>query len=324
MPELLALLDSGTTRTRLRVWDGERVVFSAERPVGARDVARAGSPEPLRATVRDLLAEARERWPVEALVCSGMITSESGLLEVPHVPAPADEARLARGVLRTDLPGSDLPCYFVPGVRTLAEAADWTSLSGADVMRGEEVQVLGLRARLELDGPALFLSLGSHHKLIWTDGASGILRSATALSGELLAAVAEHTVLRASVGPMTGWPAPDPELWRAGLDAARAHGVGRALFLIRLGGLTLGAGPTELSAYLQGVTASLTLDLLPEPDGQPLRLFGTPTLAECLAAELRRLGWPNVQAIDAATADEATALGAARVLARHLEGLEPG
>ena len=320
---MLALVDSGTTRTRLRVWDGQAVVFRAERPVGAGDVARSGGPAVLLAALAELLAEARTTWAVEALVCSGMITSEAGLMAVAHVNAPADAAALAGGVVRADFPElAGVPCYFIPGVRTLAQTLNrqppgWDTLDEADVMRGEEVQVLGLRETLRLGGSALFLSLGSHHKLVWTSASGEIVRSRTALTGELLAAVASHTLLSSSVGTVAEWPTPRPELWRSGLEAARQHGLGRALFLVRLGQLTLGAGSDELSAYMQGAAASLTLELLPAANAQPLILFGSGALA-LLAEEVGRLGWSTVRLISPQAAETASIVGAEQVMIRYV------
>ncbi len=323
MTDALALVDSGTTRTRLRVWDGARVQASFTREVGARDVAREGRPDVLRAAVSDLLAQARRGWRVTAVVCSGMITSDVGLLNVPHVPAPADERALALHLRRLPDPhDADLGWYFIPGVRTGGPDLHWDTLDQGDVMRGEEVQVLGLRALLRLSGPALFLHLGSHHKAIWTGAEHEILRSRTALTGEVLAATAEHTVLRSSVGALDGWADPDPEVWASGLRASRALGFGRALFTVRLAHLTLGADVHALRSYLLGAVSALTLDLLPAPEDAPLLLLGAPGLAERLAAELRRLGWRDVRVLTTRQTEDATALGAQRILHAHLHGSE--
>ncbi len=72
-----------------------------------------------------------------------MLSSEVGLIAVPHVIAPAGLEDLARGVAIGRIPELvERPIYFVPGVRTAA--AD--GLDGwfqADVMRGEECETLG-------------------------------------------------------------------------------------------------------------------------------------------------------------------------------------
>ncbi|WP_255807921.1 2-dehydro-3-deoxygalactonokinase [Deinococcus sp. KNUC1210] len=272
----------------------------------------------MKEAVAALLTQARQHTPVSEVVCSGMITSNVGLLEVPHLLAPAGLRELGRGVQRADFEEFAAPCYFIPGVLTRPEPLDWNTLHLADVLRGEEVEVLGLREVLSL-GAASVLHLGSHPKRIELDAAGRLTGSRTVLSGELAAAVAEQTVLSGSVLPPQDWSEISDVYWQRGLDAARAHGVGRALFMIRLGHLLLRASPGDLSAYLLGLVSALTLDLLTPAQRWPLVLYGPPQLARLLANEARALGWPDVQIADPALTLRATLLGAQRILAAHLE-----
>src|SRR5690606_26440020 len=82
-----AVVDSGTTTTRLRLWRGGAVTWSGSRAAGAKDTAVDGN----TAKVEAALAELLEQCDIEpeAIVCSGMITSNMGLFELPHLPAPA-------------------------------------------------------------------------------------------------------------------------------------------------------------------------------------------------------------------------------------------
>ena len=320
---MLALIDSGTTRTRLRVVSGDEMMesgvhWAGELPTGARDVARSGSSAVLKDAVAALLRQARQHTPVTQVVCSGMITSNVGLLEVPHLPAPAGLIELGRGVQRADFPEFAAPCYFIPGILTRPAPLTWETLHRADVLRGEEVEVLGLRELLGL-GAASVLHLGSHPKRIELDDSGRLTGSRTVLSGELAAAVAEHTVLSGSVLPPEAWTDFDDAFWQRGLDAARAHGVGHALFMIRLGHLLLAASRADLSAYLLGVVSALTLELLTPAEEWPLVLYGPPPLARLLAQEARALGWEDVRVPGTALTLRATLLGARRILAAHLE-----
>src|SRR5439155_26341569 len=76
----------------------------------------------------------------EFLVAAGMLSSEVGLLAVPHVPAPAGLDDLARGVAVAQF--AEWLLYVVPGIKTpAADGPDgWFE---ADVMRGEECETLG-------------------------------------------------------------------------------------------------------------------------------------------------------------------------------------
>lgn len=309
MASALALLDSGTTRTRLRLWR-EGVVWSGERRVGARDVATEGSNVRLRAAVAELLEEARGLADLEAVVASGMITSNVGLLEVPHLPTPAGLGELVRGVVAHDFPELGR-IHFIPGLKTLPPVLDTSTLHLADVLRGEEVEVVGLWERLGLEEPATFLHFGSHHKAVDCDREGRILASRTALTGEALEALSRHTLLSSSVLPPEVPGELAHEFWRAGLEAAQGHGFGRALFMVRLGQQLWRRDPAEMRAFLVGALDSLTLPLLPSAPAR-LVLYGRSGSAGYLADYLAPRGYAVTQ-VEPPEAEGAAALGAARV-----------
>ena len=310
----LGLLDSGTTRTRLRLWDGPRqVVWQGERRVGARDVARAGHPGPLLGALSELLAELPTEARPRHLVCSGMITSRAGLREVAHVRAPAGAAEVAGGLEHLTLPGLP-PLVLIPGILT-PQGAGADGWHAADVLRGEEVEVFGLREVLGLPGQAEFLHLGSHHKLVQVDAEGRVTRTVTSLAGEALLALSQHTILASSVPPLGENARLEPQAWADGLQAARTYGVGRALFLVRVGQQFGPLSRAEAGSFLHGVLAHLTLDVLRESDpAVPLVVYGYEAQARCLTEHLRAAGRRSAQHCDAACLDEATVRGTLRVL----------
>ena len=90
----LATIDCGTTNSRVYIVNEEaEVIAKAAQEVGVRDTAIHGSnqrlKEGLKETFLAALAEAGlEREDVAFVLSSGMITSEIGLLEIPHLWAP--------------------------------------------------------------------------------------------------------------------------------------------------------------------------------------------------------------------------------------------
>lgn len=310
----LGLLDSGTTRTRLRLWDGQHVTWQGERWVGARDVARTGHPGPLIDALRDLVGQLPAHARPRQLVCSGMITSNVGLLEVPHVGVPAGAAEVACGLRTLEVPGLP-PILMIPGIRTPPGPGP-DGWHAADVLRGEEVEVFGLRDVLGLGGPAEFLHLGSHHKLVQVDDRGRVTRTVTSLAGEALHALSRETILASSVPELGEQGTLDPDAWQDGLRAARRHGVGRALFLVRLGH-QLGPLPRAAAgAFLHGVLAHLTLDVLRGSDSRvPLVLYGHDAQAHLLAGYLRTTTGREVRHCDAPCLEEATVRGTLAVLA---------
>lgn len=311
------VVDSGTTTTRVRLVRGRAVVRSQTREVGARDTAIDRNSRRLRDALREMLSEfVAEEPDLESALLSGMITSNVGLLEVPHLTAPASLDDLARGIVRHDFPDlAQVPFHFVRGIRTLGNDDD---LDGFDVLRGEEAEVTGLRELLDLGREAVFVHLGSHHKAIDVAADGSILASRTALTGELLAAVREHTILSGSLAPLEDLDVAE-EAWREGIRAAHEHGVGRALFLVRVGEQIGGRTRAQMTSYLLGVLASLDLPLLQLRDGDErvVVLYGRGPFKAILYRHLVGAGEVDVRAVDEGTSETAAAIGAVSLYERR-------
>ena len=306
-----AVIDSGTTRTRLRIWRGSRVVWEAERRVGAARTASEGS-GPLTLALTELLGAARQHATLGALgavIASGMITSNVGLFEVPHVPAPASYQALAAGICRRELAGLG-EIFFIPGVKTLPVGG--ASGRYGDVLRGEEVEVVGLRELLGLHGEAAFVHYGSHHKLIRTDD-QHLLGSLTTLGGELLGAVLDHTILASGTAALNSLGEIDPDWWDRGWAACEQSGFARAAFSGRLAGQLLGAAPEQVTAFLLGAASQQDACLL--EGSAPLVLYGHASFTGPVEGWLRRQG-RAVQVVGPEMSERAAALGAVRLFER--------
>ncbi|MBA2667451.1 MAG: 2-dehydro-3-deoxygalactonokinase [Trueperaceae bacterium] len=316
-----AVVDSGTTTTRLRLWHDGRVSWSGSLAAGARDTAMGGDNRAIREAVADLLARVTAETGARpsAVICSGMITSNLGLYEVPHLAAPAGPDELAAGIVHTTIDGVG-DVSFIPGIKTLPASLTLETLAAGDVLRGEEAEVTGLRTHLGLSAPATFLHFGSHHKAVDVDGAGRITASRTAVTGELLAAALEHTILRSSVVPLTDL-ALDLEAMHAGARATRAHGLGRALFLVRVGEQIAGMERTRMTSFLIGALAALDGPLLPPPSAvATIVLYGHGAFPEALAALLERDGYDHVVRVDGETTDRAAVEGAVALFERARDG----
>jgi 2-dehydro-3-deoxygalactonokinase len=331
-------LDGGTSNTRARLIDAAdgRVVAIARRAVGARDTVLAGEDRPLERAVREALIEVERRADgvrPDVIVAAGMLSAEVGLSPVPHVIAPAGLDELARGAVVRHLPAiADQPILFVPGVRTPANSGldGWAR---ADVMRGEECETLGawrhLAASTETDptGPrapaaTVFLWPGSHTKLVEVDQAGRIVRSQTTLAGEMIQAMARHTLLAASL-PET-WPdALDPEALSAAVRLVEREGLGRAAFLVRVAALTEALGLRERASFWIGaVVADDVAHLVRHPileRQSPVWVGGRQPLRDLYATQLRRWHEAPVVAIDDEATEAASALGALAVARRFVE-----
>jgi 2-dehydro-3-deoxygalactonokinase len=226
-----------------------------------------------------------------------MITSDQGLVEIPHVEAPTDIAELARHlhVENFSLAGGDsLPLLLVPGVRSGFGLEGLAATFETDLMRGEETLCFGLLEQERITSGTLLLNLGSHWKLIWFDAQKRIAGSRTRLTGEMIHAIQAHTLLASSVPQQR--PRMLHEDWvQLGYDQAARSGLSRALFCTRLLDLRgMGTGEQRLSflygCVIQGEMSYLTALRNERPVS--LLLVGSAPLAEICAKYAKQLGIP--------------------------------
>ena len=118
--------DWGTTNRRAYLLDaGGMCVDEFEDDKGILSVPKGG--------FGDAVAEIRERLGDRPLLLAGMVGSNRGWVEAPYVPCPAGHRRISP---RTWSGRKQGRTAIVPGV-------SFVDPDEADVMRGEEVQLLG-------------------------------------------------------------------------------------------------------------------------------------------------------------------------------------
>jgi 2-dehydro-3-deoxygalactonokinase len=315
----LLCVDAGTTNTRAWLVSEGRIQARREAAVGARDTARDGHDGALRQGLRRLIADVRSaglpgRAPLRRIAAAGMITSPQGLVEVPHLVAPAGLAELARGARELVLEDvSDLPFLFVPGVRTEARPAAPSALAAMDVMRGEETLCVGLVARGLIEPGGALLNVGSHWKLIRIDERGRVAWSVTSLSGEMIRAVRDDTILASSLpeGPLA-----DPDVPRLleGFEEARRSGLARALFCVRLLHLGGATTPQQRLSFVVGAFVGADLEGLQADGllsaGTLVTISGGDKVGGAWQAALEQIGCP------------ARAIGPAEIEAAFVAGLE--
>ncbi len=260
---MILTIDGGTTNTRLYLMDEGEILALRKLSLGIRDTLCPKGKDKYIHAVSDsigrLTADAPMK-PVEAVVCSGMIGSENGLHTCPHIAAPVSFHELAEAMIPVLLPNiASYPFWFVPGVKTLSSLRESAlqfpldMLAEMDVMRGEETEIIGICSKLGICGEHTFLLPGSHMKTIRLDRDGRIENFHTSLTGELLNAAAEHTILKASVGRT--YPEIVDQSWlRRGYAFARKYGISRALFKVRILDITVGdMTENELFSFMLGI-----------------------------------------------------------------------
>ncbi len=284
--------DWGSTSLRLRAVEapGLRILRERRSPRGSSGLLPPGTPAAVRAEAfARCLAEEIEAlgldssWAGCPVIASGMVTSAHGWLELPYARTPFA------------LDGSGLAMAgagFVAGhpVTLVSGLTD-----GADVMRGEECELLGLTrwegwaAAVPAAGQATVILPGTHCKHVRI-AAGQVHAFRTYMTGELYALLRRHSVLRHSLPGGDPGGAPDPEALRAGALAVREMGLAGALFRVRTGALLGGMGPAAADAFLQGILIGSEFTAGALPQGGLVLAAGEQS-SPSYAAVLRSLGW---------------------------------
>ncbi len=290
-PQIRVLLDIGSTNSRAWRVEAGAIVASSTRPVGVRNSASDGHSGAVRSAVAELI---REVAPSDGkpyhIAAAGMITSAQGLLNIPHVVAPAAASDLARAAVLYEAPDlSDQPILLVPGVRTAAEG----SILETDIMRGEETLTIGLAHEGTMVAGDVLLNAGSHWKAIALGVDGRVARSRTSLGGELVHSVQTSTLLAASLprGPLalalTDW-------LDAGSAARDSEGLLRALFAVRLLDLAGASTAEQRFAWLLGACIREDVDALCKASwfkpGARILISGPGAVPAAWAHLLRRQG----------------------------------
>lgn len=232
-------IDTGTTNTRVCVWRDGVPLAQAARQVGVRDTAITGNRTKLEAGVRETIEEALRLASVAAddidrALASGMITSNMGLCEIPHVTAPVAIKALAGAMREATIENVwPQPIWFVPGVRNDVAHIGLHNCEAMDMMRGEEVETFALVEGLALREPAVIVLPGSHSKFVSLDERQQITGCVTTLAGELLHVISHETILASSLDGGFATRI-DADMLLAGARSASQIGLGRACFSVRI------------------------------------------------------------------------------------------
>jgi 2-dehydro-3-deoxygalactonokinase len=124
------------------------------------------------------------------------------------------------------------------------------------MMRGEEVESIAMLAMLESNSDYIFVLPGSHTKFIAVNPQGELTACLSTLSGELLEAVTNHTIIADAVGQRFYPDSYNKELLLQGYDDACQLGLSRALFQVRIMSILAGKSAEDASNYLLGAVLS--------------------------------------------------------------------
>ncbi|MGI6586224.1 MAG: 2-dehydro-3-deoxygalactonokinase [Lutisporaceae bacterium] len=235
----IATIDTGTSNTRVKLWNKGKIVSKSFAGVGVRDTAITGSKAKLYQGVREAIKTALEKIDMRAsevdlFLASGMITSNVGLYEVPHVCAPAGIDELAKGMVSAQIDEViDKPTWFVPGIKNQLKDININTCEEMDIMRGEETETIGIIENLKIEGPAVVVLPGSHSKFVSINESGQITGCLTTLAGELLSVITNNTILANALNNSFVEEI-NEEIIIAGADYSKKVGLNRTLFTTRI------------------------------------------------------------------------------------------
>ncbi len=258
-------VDWGTTNRRAyRLDSAGRCTDEFEDAKGVLTVPAGGFP--------DAVAEIRRRLGDLPLLLAGMIGSNRGWVDAPYVPCPAGIDDLA-----AKLVWADERAAIVPGVSYVGQGR-------ADVMRGEEVQLLGAVAAGLVDAEGFVCHPGTHNK--WALMRHGTIHAfGTVMTGELFNLLKEHSIL----ADLLQSPVDVNDAFRRGVRQAMERDMLPAdLFGVRAGVLLGQAKPEEASSYVSGLLIGTDVRIgLTWPVAAQIGIIGRPELTRLYAAAIR-------------------------------------
>jgi 2-dehydro-3-deoxygalactonokinase len=201
------------------------------------------------------------------VIMSGMVGSASGWQEVSYLDAAVPLEQLPQHLAAVTDPAWAGRGHIVPGYV-------YRNGASADVMRGEETQLLGAVALGHRDG--WIVLPGTHSKWVLLRG--GVIQSfATYMTGELYAMLSKGGTLAA----MMDGDSADAEGFTIGLkQAERNEPLSNSLFRVRAGVVSRSAPAAQAAATISGLLIGAEFAAAARAaEGQGIAVIGSPALA---------------------------------------------
>lgn len=261
-------VDWGTTNRRAyRVEDG-KVAAEHEDDRGIKAVGRDG----FDAAVKEL----RDRYGDLPLLMAGMVGSNRGWRDAGYVACPAGlDALVAKLV------------WVEPRKAAIVPGLSFSDAPHFDVMRGEEVQILGGVAAELLPPDGLVCHPGTHNKWIELEGGE-IARFRTVMTGELFGLLKDRSIL----SDLLEGDAPVGDAFALGVDHGLAHDdLTSELFQLRARVLLGAAGKADTASYASGLLIGNDLRIgFGRQRHDSVFVVGRPELTARYAAAVRQTG----------------------------------
>lgn len=275
-PGRFLAVDWGTTNRRTYLIDEGRALRCERDDRGVMAITPGGFDAEVAAI--------REAFGDLPMLLAGMVGSNIGWREAPYAGAPAGIADLVEQLLWLD----DRTA-IVPGIATTD-----------DVMRGEEVQLLGAVQAGLVPRDALLCQPGTHCKWVEME-AGGVAGFTTAMTGELFAMLRSHGLLAAQLGGEVSLG----DAFRAGVEEGRKRDLAASLFKIRAAKLLGLRDDADAASFASGLLIGADVAArLAEARHTIVYILADPGLGELYASAIEEQG-ASAMIVDSHAAFEA-------------------
>lgn len=278
---MIIIIDSGSTRSRLYLMQGETRVATSVVACGVSSgdtTHKAVFRQAIAEGITDLLNTCQlQLSDIRFAIASGMITSNLGLMEIPHIAAPVSVEQLVRHTVEVkdpDILPLDLEIRFIPGIKNSLSDGGWSCLCDIDLMRGEETQAVGVMISQGIAPPLTIVELGSTTKLIHIDAQGRIAGSLTSLSGQVYGAVKSGTFIGSSMQSEDDVDLFSADILQRACDSVRHAGLLRSLLFTRFLEFSIPTTAAERTFFCQAVLAADDMKLFDEANRLGFSLDG--------------------------------------------------
>ncbi|RDK96008.1 2-dehydro-3-deoxygalactonokinase [Enterobacillus tribolii] len=275
-------IDWGTTNFRAFLLEDERIIARLAEPCGLLSVEN----KQFGATLQRLLAPWLEERCALPVVMAGMVGSQQGWQDVPYATLPAGAQNLVRGTYTFTTPWGS-PAWIIPGVTGNSRYGQ------PDVMRGEEIQLLGL-AQCHPAQEHFALLPGTHSKHARMRQGE-IVDFTTFMTGELFSLLCQHSLLGRDLPEQE----PHDPSFALGIDtASEGTPFSHLIFSARTRRLAGEIALPHIHSYLSGLL--IGHELATVDGGQPAWVVGSSALTARYQQAAGRLGL-KLNAVDGDT-----------------------
>lgn len=301
-------VDGGTTNTRISLIIDNKITDTIKYSIGAGKGIE--NKNLLKDTIKDGIKEILKRNNVQnteirRILASGMLTSEFGIYKLDHTKTPVGikelHGTMAEAVL-SDI--SDIPFVFMRGVKI-----DCNSFEGANMMRGEETELIGIMDASY--GECVYILPGSHSKIIKTDKDGRITDFSTTLTGEMIAALSQNTILKDAVD--TENAVLDNGYLLKGFEYCKENGINEASFKVRVLKNMFSRSGDEVYSFFMGVVLCGEILEIIKLNPQKVVIGGKKQIKKAMCEILKRKISGEIICVSDTAADTATAVGMVKV-----------